>query len=98
MAAKSTQVITDLATAVATAPSATAAANAIAAAGPIMDLQAACKKLQLNAQEMVFLLNYLLGGAATTPAGTTSPTGGPITVGADSTLYTALAQVFNVLV
>jgi len=98
MAGNSTAIITDLQTAINGTPSATAQAAAIAAAGPITDLQGTFKLLQTKAQEMRVLLNYLLGGQATTPAGGTSPTGGLITSGSDSAIYTALAQVFNDLV
>jgi hypothetical protein len=93
----STQIITDLTTAVNTTLSATAIANMNAAAGPIEDASAMIKSVLLNAQEMVMKLNYLLGGSQIAPASLTAPVGGIITSAADGTLYNLLVGVFQIL-
>ena len=93
----STQIVTDLNSAATATLSATATAAAIAAAGPIMDLKGCLTKLVLNAQEMQYLMNYILGGQATAPASLTAPTGGVITSGADSATYNLLVGVFQIL-
>jgi hypothetical protein len=93
----SSQIITDLTTAIATALSTTALANATNANGPIMDLSAMMRSVLLNAQEMVWKLNYMLGGSMVAPASLTAPTGGPITSAADGTIYNLLVGVFQIL-
>lgn len=93
----STQIITDLTSATTSTISATGTANAIAAAGPIMDLPAMIKSILLNAQEMQEKLNYILGGSAVAPASLTAPTGGVITTSSDSALYNLLVGVFQIL-
>lgn len=98
MAGTTTTMITDLTTAAAITPSAATQALAIAAAGPIMDVQGNVKLLLLHAQEMRIALNYLLGGSMLTPTGGTTPTGGVVTNANDSTLYGLLGGVFNDLV
>jgi len=98
MAGTTTTIIADLTTASAISPSITTAANALAAAGPIMDVQGNVKLLLTKAQEMRQILNYILGGTANTPLGGTSPSGGVVTTGGDNTLYGLLAGVFNDLV
>jgi hypothetical protein len=98
MAGNSSTVVTDLVAAAAITPSTATAALASAANGPITDVQGVVKLLQLKAQEMRAILNYLLGGGMSTPAGGTTPTGGIVTNGNDSVLYGLLAGVFNDLV
>ena len=67
--ANSTTIITDLGTVVTNGPSSVTAANANAAAGPIMDYLGNVKLLQLKAQEMAVLIVSVL---AVTDAGTDS--------------------------
>lgn len=97
MASNSSQIITDLNTAATATYSATALAAAIAAGGPIMDLGGVLKTCTLKAQEIVQILNYVLGGAATAPTSLTAPTGGVITSGSDSSTYNTLVGVFQIL-
>ena len=85
--AKSTQVITDLKSANTTAFGATAQAAAIAAAGPITDLTGAANIALVKAQELLKLLNDLVG-----PAGT----GGIVASGDPN--FTVLDSVRQVLV
>lgn len=86
-----------MATAIATTPSATATAAAIAAAGPMEDLPGMLKSILLNFQEATMKLNYILGGSMVAPASLTAPTGGIVTSGADSTLYNLLVGIFQIL-
>lgn len=95
--AASTAVITDLGTGANATYSATAQAAAIAAAGPIMDLNGVLKLCVLKAQEIQVILNYVLGGSAVTAASQTAPTGGVVTNASDSAAYTALVQVYQIL-
>ena len=94
----SSQILTDMASAIANAPfSTTAQANAAAAAGPIEDLQGMVKSVLLNFQEVQTKLNYILGGAQIAPASLTAPTGGLITSAADSATYNLLVGIFQIL-
>ena len=95
--AASTQIITDLDTAAATSFSATSTASALAAAGPIMDLNGVLKLCALKAREIQVILNYVLGGSAATAASQTAPTGGVVTSASDSTAYNTLVQVYQIL-
>jgi len=61
----STQIITDLASATTTAFGATAEAAAIAAAGPIMDLDGLANNALLKAKELKNLLAAILGANGT---------------------------------
>lgn len=98
MASNSTQIITDMNSAVTNAPySATAQAAAIAAAGPIEDLQAMVKSVLLNFQEAQEKLNYILGGSLLAPASLTAPTGGLIATGTDTATYNLLVGIFQIL-
>ena len=97
MASNSTQILTDLKSAIANAPySATAQAAAIAAAGPVEDLQGMVKSVLLNAQEMVQKLAYILGGTMV-QGSLTAPTGGLITSGSDSATYNLLVGIYQIL-
>jgi hypothetical protein len=97
-AGNSTQLITDMKSAVANAPfSATAQAAAIAAAGPIEDLTAMVNSVLLEFQEIQAKLNYILGGSQLAPASLTAPTGGLITSGSDSATYNLLVGIFQIL-
>jgi hypothetical protein len=97
-ASNSTQLITDMTSAINNQPySATATANAIAAAGPIEDLNAMVKSVLLNFQEAQMKLNYILGGSMTAPASLTAPTGGLITTSSDSATYNLLVGIFQIL-
>lgn len=98
MAANSTQIITDLNTAIANQPySATSIAASTAAAGPIMDTNAMVKSVLLNAQEMVEKLAYLLGGSMV-QGSLTAPTGGVIAGGgADNATYNLLVGIYQIL-
>ena len=94
----STQIITDMTSAVANAPfSATAQSNAIAAAGPIEDLTAMVNSVLLNFKEVQMKLNYILGGSMIAPASLTAPTGGLITTSSDSATYNLLVGIFQIL-
>jgi hypothetical protein len=93
----STQIISDLNTAATATYSATAQAAAIAAAGPIMDLNGVLKACTLKAQEIAVILNYVLGGSAITAASYTAPTGGVVTSSSDSTNYNLLVGVYQLL-
>jgi hypothetical protein len=95
----SSQLITDMTTAIATTLSATAVANMNAANGPIMDLTGNMKEVLLKFQEAAELLTYMLGGTMINPptGGLTAPTGGPITSAADGTLYNLLVGIFQIL-
>jgi hypothetical protein len=94
----STQIITDMTSAINNSPfSATAQAAAIAAAGPIMDLPGMIKSVLLNFQEAQEKLNYILGGSMVAPASLTAPTGGLITSGSDSATYNLLVGIFQIL-
>ena len=96
----STQIITDLGTALVNSPYSTQAiANAQAPAGPIMALYDNILLVQRKAQEMAVLLGYLLGGSQTTPpvGGLTAPSGGPITVSYDLATYNLLVGIFQIL-
>lgn len=95
--AASSQIISDLTTASNATYSATATAAAIAAAGPIIDLNGALKLVTLKAQEMAVILNYVLGGSAATANSFTAPTGGVVTSGSDSTNYNLLVGVYQLL-
>ena len=97
MASNSTQIIADLNSAATATYSATATAAALAAAGPIMDIGGVLKTCTLKAQEIVQILNYVLGGSQVAPASLTAPTGGVITSGSDSTTYNLLVGVFQIL-
>ncbi len=93
----STAIIADLNTAATASYSATATAAAIAAAGPIMDLNGVLKLCTLKAQEIQVILNYVLGGSAATAASQTAPTGGVVTTSSDSTNYNLLVGVYQLL-
>lgn len=95
--ANSTQILTDLATAAAVSPSTTTQANATAAAGPIMDVQGNIKLVQLKAQEMAELLNYILNASMLPAAALTNPTAGPVTSASDSAIWNALVGVYQIL-
>lgn len=56
----STTLITDMATAISTGPSAASTAKAIAAAGPIVDLPGALKTVKLKLQEANVLLTQVI--------------------------------------
>lgn len=93
----STQIITDMNSAIANAPfSATAQANAIAAAGPIMDTQGLLTSVLRDAQAMAEKLAYVLGGAAV-QGSLTAPSGGVITSAADSATYNLLVGIYQIL-
>jgi hypothetical protein len=97
MAGNSTQIITDLTSALANQPySATAQAAQNAAAGPIMALADNILLVQRKAQEMAELLAYLLQGTQT-QGSLTAPSGGPITTGADSATYNLLVGIYQIL-
>jgi len=97
-ASNSTQLLTDIASAIANSPfSTTAQAAQLAAAGPIMDLTANIKQVQLKFQEAAELLYYILGGSMIAPASLTAPTGGVITSGADSATYNLLVGILQIL-
>lgn len=95
----STQLLTDMASAIANAPfSATAQAATLAAAGPITDLQGVLKSVLLNFQEAVEKLAYVLQGTMIqTGSPLTAPTGGLITSGADSATYNLLVGIYQIL-
>ena len=93
----SSQCITDMVTASTATYSATATANALAAAGPIMDLNGVLKSVTLKLQECAVILNYVLGGQATTANSYTAPTGGVVTTSSDSTNYNLLVGVYQLL-
>jgi|SRR5580698_513159 hypothetical protein len=93
----STQIITDLGTALANSPySTTAQANSNNPNGPIMALYDNILLVQRKAQEMAELLAYLLGGSQV-QGSLTAPTGGPITSAADSATYNLLVGVYQIL-
>lgn len=56
----STTLLTDMATAISTGPSAASTAKAIAAAGPIIDLPGGLKTVQLKLQEAKVLLSQII--------------------------------------
>jgi hypothetical protein len=93
----STQLITDMNAASSGAYSATATANAIAAAGPIMDLTGVLKTVMLRFQEAAVILNYVLGGQATTANSLTAPTGGVVTTSSDNANYNLLVGIYQLL-
>jgi hypothetical protein len=94
----STQILTDMTTAIANQPySATATAAAIAAAGPIEDLPGMVKSVLLSFQEIQMKLNYILGGSMVSPASLTAPTGGLLTTSSDSATYNLLVGIFQIL-
>jgi len=86
----STAIITDLKSATTTAFGATAEAAALAAAGPIMDLDGLANLAVLKAQELKVLLNQICGPAAAGYAA------GPVQSGDPN--YTALNNVRLTLV
>jgi hypothetical protein len=98
-ASNSTQLITDMTTVINNGNSATALANAIAAAGPIMDLPGMLQSVRLNFQEAVEKLAYILNGSQL--LGTqTAPSGGPIASGGpapDSTNWPLLVGIYQIL-
>jgi hypothetical protein len=97
----STHIITDIKSCITTGWSATATANSIAAAGPIMDLPGMVASVLLNAQEMVEKLAYILAGtmiSATTASPVTAPTGGIVTSASDSANYNLLVGVYQILI
>lgn len=96
--ANSTQIITDLKSVQSTGFSATAKANAIAAAGPIMDLDAVTALLLLKAQEMKAILNYMISPNYMIGGGTLGGAGAVVTSAADATVEGLLAGVLNDLV
>lgn len=57
--AASTALITDIGTAISTGPNATSTANAIAAAGPIMDVKGNLELVRLKLQEAKVLLTEI---------------------------------------
>lgn len=98
----STQLLTDMASAIANQPySATATAAALAAAGPIEDLNGMVKSILLNFQEAQMKLNYILNGSqlvATTI--TAPPTAGNtplIATATDSSTYNLLVGIYQIL-
>jgi hypothetical protein len=93
--ANSTTIITDLQSAINNYPySATAQANAQAAAGPIMGLRDNIILCKRKAEEMAEILAYLLCGSQIVNS-YTAPTGGPITTGADNATFVKLQGVLN---
>lgn len=97
MAGNSTQIITDLNTAITNQPySATSVAASIAAAGPIMDTNAMVKSVLVNAQEMAEKLAYLLGGSMV-QGSLTAPSGGVIDSGTNSATYNLLVGIYQIL-
>jgi len=93
----STQIITDMNSAIANAPfSTTAQANATAAAGPMMDLQGVLKSVLLRFQEAAELLAYILSGTMV-QGSLTAPTGGIITSAADSATYNLLVGIYQII-
>ena len=96
--ANSTQIITDLGTVISTGYSTTAQANAIAAAGPIMDLTALTYLLRLKAQEMKAILNYMISPNGMIGGGSIGGAGAVVTSAADSTVEGLLAGILNDLV
>lgn len=93
----STQLITDMTTAINTTLSATAIANSNNPNGPVQDLLAQMKGVLLNFEEAAAKLNYLLAGTQIPAASLTAPTGGPITVAADATIYNLLVGIYQIL-
>lgn len=75
--------ITDLNTIISTGFSATAKAAAIAAAGPIMDLEGMAKLALLKAQELKLIMQQIDANVG---------------AGADSTVQTAVTSILDVLV
>lgn len=96
MASNSTQVITDLNTAATAVYSATAVAAAVAAAGPMMDLQGVLQLCKLKAQEIHDILVYVLEGKQISTS-LTAPSGGIITTGADNATFVTLVGVYQIL-
>ena len=97
MVSNSTQIITDLGTAISSSPySETSQAASIAAAGPIMDTTGMIKSVLNDAQAMVEKLAYILEGKAT-QSSLTAPTGGIITSAADSATYNLLVGIYQIL-
>jgi hypothetical protein len=96
-ASNSTQLITDMTTAINTTLSTTAVANALNANGPIQDLTGQMKTILLNFQEAAEKLNYLLAGTQIPAPSLTAPTGGPITSAADSAIYNLLVGIYQIL-
>lgn len=95
----STQLITDMKSALANAPfSATAQAAAIAAAGPITDLPGVLNSVLLNFQEALEKLNYVLNGSMITAANQGAPAGGLIASGgSDAATYNLLVGIYQIL-
>lgn len=97
MASNSTQIITDLTTAVGNSPySTTAQTNQNAAAGPIMDTTGLIKSVLTSMQGAAEKLAYILGGTAV-QGSLTAPTGGVITSAADSATYNLLVGIYQIL-
>lgn len=95
----SSQLITDMASAITNAPwSTTAQAAASAAAGPITDLQGVLTTVKLNFQEAAEKLAYVLQGTMIQSGSPlTAPTGGLITSAADSATYNLLVGIYQIL-
>lgn len=88
----STAVITDMGTVITNITS-TQQARAIAAGGPILDVNAICEIIQLRFQEAKVLCNYLLYGnqiASGSQGGASS-----IIASGDGTIFTTLVNVYN---
>ena len=98
MASNATTIIADLKSVQTTGFSATAKAAAIAAAGPIMDLDGVVSLLLLKAQEMKFLLNYMTSPNAMIGGGTPGGSGALVTTAADSTVANLLIGIAQILV
>jgi|HubBroStandDraft_3_1064219.scaffolds.fasta_scaffold1263407_1 hypothetical protein len=94
----STQIITDLTSCQTTGWSTTALSNAIAAAGPILDLPGIIASVKLNAQEMAEKLAYILQGSQIQSGSPiTAPTGGVVTSSSDSANYNLLTGIYQIL-
>jgi hypothetical protein len=92
----STQILTDLATVIATPLSATAVARAINPSGPIEDLPGMLSNLQLSFKEIAEKLAYILEGTMVQTS-LTAPSGGLITTSSDSASYNLLVGIYQMI-
>jgi hypothetical protein len=95
-ASNSTQLITDMNSALALTLTPGEIASGVAAAGPLQDLTAQMKSVLLNFQEAAAKLNYLLAGTQIAAASLTAPVGGPIVTG-DNGIYNLLVGIYQIL-
>jgi len=92
----STQILTDITSVQTNGNSTTSLANAVAAAGPTMDLPGMIASVKLNFQEAAEKLAYILGGSMV-QGSLTAPTGGVITTTSDSTNYNLLTGIYQII-